>query len=110
MDSLGTIAALAALAQSTRLEPSCFLHRQQCPLDPCRKYPAQAETINQKNQVKEEKSLSEIINAYSLFKEAAEDLNSAPGEIAMMRLVLRDLGGLRTFVRETPATGLMGLL
>jgi len=38
--------------------------------------------------------------AYSLFKEAAEDLNSAPGEIAMMRLVLRDLGGLRTFVRE----------
>ena len=38
--------------------------------------------------------------AYSLFNEAAEDLNLAPGETAVMRLVLRDLNGLRTFVRE----------
>jgi hypothetical protein len=38
--------------------------------------------------------------AYSLFNEAAGDLNSAPGEVALMRLVLRDLNGLRTFVRE----------
>jgi hypothetical protein len=38
--------------------------------------------------------------AYSLFNEAAEDLNSTPGEVAVMRLVLRDLNGLRTFVRE----------
>jgi hypothetical protein len=38
--------------------------------------------------------------AFSLFNETAEDLNSAPGEIAVMRLVLRDLNGLRTFVRD----------
>lgn len=38
--------------------------------------------------------------AYSLFNEAAEDLNLAPGEVAVMRLVLRDLDGLRTFVRD----------
>ena len=38
--------------------------------------------------------------AYSLFNEAANDLNLSPGEIAVMGLVLRDLNGLRTFVRE----------
>lgn len=38
--------------------------------------------------------------AYSLFNEAAEDLNLAPSEIAVMCLILRDLNGLRTLVRE----------
>lgn len=38
--------------------------------------------------------------AYSLFNEAAGDLNLTPGETALMRLVLRDLDGLRAFVRE----------
>lgn len=38
--------------------------------------------------------------AYSLFSEAPEDLNLAPGEVPLMHLVLRDLNGLRTFVRE----------
>ena len=37
--------------------------------------------------------------AYSLFNEAVGDLNLTPGEMAVMRLVLRDLDGLRTFVR-----------
>ncbi|HEY8127141.1 MAG TPA: DEAD/DEAH box helicase [Hyphomicrobium sp.] len=37
--------------------------------------------------------------AYSLFNSAAGDLNLAPGEVAVMRLILRDLDGLRTFVR-----------
>ncbi len=37
--------------------------------------------------------------AYSLFNEAAGDLNLTPGELAVMRLILRDLDGLRTFVR-----------
>ena len=36
--------------------------------------------------------------AYSLFNEATGDLNLTPGEVAVMRLILRDLGGLRTFV------------
>ena len=38
--------------------------------------------------------------AYSIFNEAAADLNLSPGEFAVMRLVLRDLNGLRAFVRE----------
>ena len=38
--------------------------------------------------------------AYSLFNEAAGDLNLTPGETAVMRLVLRDLDGLRAFVRD----------
>jgi hypothetical protein len=38
--------------------------------------------------------------AYSLLNEAAGgDLNLTPGEAAVMRLILRDLDGLRTFVR-----------
>jgi predicted heme/steroid binding protein len=37
--------------------------------------------------------------AYSLFNEEAGDLNLTPGEMAVMRLVLRDLDGLRAFVR-----------
>ena len=37
--------------------------------------------------------------AYSLFNEAAGELNLTPGEAAMMRLILRDLDGLRAFVR-----------
>ena len=37
--------------------------------------------------------------AYSLFHEAAQDLNSAPSETAVMYLVLRDLNSLRSFVR-----------
>jgi predicted heme/steroid binding protein len=37
--------------------------------------------------------------AYSLFNEAVGDLNLTPGETAVMRLVLRDLDGLRVFVR-----------
>jgi len=37
--------------------------------------------------------------AYSLFNEATENLNLTPGETAVMRLILRDLDGLRTFVR-----------
>jgi predicted heme/steroid binding protein len=37
--------------------------------------------------------------AYSLFKEAAGDLNMTPGEVAVMHLILRDLDGLRRFVR-----------
>jgi predicted heme/steroid binding protein len=39
--------------------------------------------------------------AYSLFNEAAGvDLNLTPGEVAVMRLILRDLDGLRRFVRD----------
>lgn len=38
--------------------------------------------------------------AYSLFNEAREDLNAAPGETALMLLILRDLDGLRAFVRD----------
>ena len=38
--------------------------------------------------------------AYSLFNETADDLNASPGETAMMRLILRDLGRLRGFVRD----------
>ena len=38
--------------------------------------------------------------AYSLFSEMVGDLNLTPGEVAVMRLVLRDLDGLRTFVRD----------
>jgi len=37
--------------------------------------------------------------AYSLFNDTAGDLNLTPGEAAVMRLILRDLDGLRTFVR-----------
>jgi hypothetical protein len=37
--------------------------------------------------------------AYSLFNELAEDLNAAPGEIAIRYLILRDLNQLRGFVR-----------
>ncbi len=37
--------------------------------------------------------------AYSLFSQAAEGLNMAPGETAVMQLILRDLDGLRAFVR-----------
>jgi hypothetical protein len=37
--------------------------------------------------------------AYSLFNEAPEDLNSAPGETGVMLLILRDLDRLRAFVR-----------
>jgi DEAD/DEAH box helicase len=38
--------------------------------------------------------------AYSLFNEASEDLNNAPGERAIRHLILRDLDKLRSFVRE----------
>jgi hypothetical protein len=38
--------------------------------------------------------------AYSLFKEATHDLNTSPGEIAIQRLILRDLDQLRSFVRD----------
>ncbi|HHF0896858.1 TPA: DEAD/DEAH box helicase [Pseudomonas aeruginosa] len=38
--------------------------------------------------------------AYSLFNEASEDLNNAPGETAIRHLILRDLDKLRRFVRE----------
>ncbi len=38
--------------------------------------------------------------AYSLFNEASEDLNTAPGETAIRHLILRDLDKLRGFVRE----------
>jgi hypothetical protein len=38
--------------------------------------------------------------AYSLFKEASENLNAAPGETAIMLLILRDLDRLRAFVRD----------
>ncbi len=38
--------------------------------------------------------------AYSLFNEATDDLNAAPGEAAIRHLILRDLGQLRDFVRE----------
>ncbi len=37
--------------------------------------------------------------AYSLFNETAGDLNLTPGEEAVMCLILRDLGGLRMFIR-----------
>ena len=37
--------------------------------------------------------------AYSLFNEAQDDLNAAPGETAIMLLILRDLDRLREFVR-----------
>lgn len=38
--------------------------------------------------------------AYSLFNEASEDMNVAPGEVAVMFLILRDLDRLRAFVRD----------
>lgn len=38
--------------------------------------------------------------AYSLFNEAADDLNLSPGETAMRHLILRDLDQLRSFVRD----------
>ena len=38
--------------------------------------------------------------AYSLFNEAAEDLNSSPGETAIRHLILRNLDQLRRFVRD----------
>lgn len=38
--------------------------------------------------------------AYSLFNEAAGDLNATPGETAIRHLILRDLGQMRGFVRE----------
>jgi hypothetical protein len=38
--------------------------------------------------------------AYSLFNETAGDLNASPGETAIQHLILRDLGGLRGYVRE----------
>ncbi|MCW0366555.1 hypothetical protein NB699_001538 [Xanthomonas sacchari] len=38
--------------------------------------------------------------AYSLFNEAAEDLNTTPGETAIRHLILRDLDRLRIFVRD----------
>jgi hypothetical protein len=38
--------------------------------------------------------------AYSLFTEAPDDLNFAPGEVAIKLLILRDLDRLRTYVRE----------
>ena len=38
--------------------------------------------------------------AYSIFNESAADANLAPGEVALRHLVLRDLTGLRGFVRE----------
>ncbi len=38
--------------------------------------------------------------AYSLFTEAPEDLNFAPGEVAIMLLILRDLDRLREYVRD----------
>lgn len=38
--------------------------------------------------------------AYSLLNEAAGDLNTAPGEIAIRHLILRDLDQLRCFVRD----------
>ncbi|WP_298280512.1 DEAD/DEAH box helicase [uncultured Bradyrhizobium sp.] len=37
--------------------------------------------------------------AYSLFNEAADESNSAPGEVAIMFLILRDLDRMREFVR-----------
>lgn len=37
--------------------------------------------------------------AYSLFNEAAEDLNSAPSETAIRHLILRDLNKLRDFIQ-----------
>jgi hypothetical protein len=37
--------------------------------------------------------------AYSLFNEIEEDLNNAPGEIAIRQLILRDLNQLRKYVR-----------
>ena len=38
--------------------------------------------------------------AYSLFNEITVDLNTSPGETAIQHLILRDLGHLRSFVRE----------
>ena len=38
--------------------------------------------------------------AYSFFNEAAEDLNTSPGETAIRQLILRDLDRLRGFVRD----------
>lgn len=42
--------------------------------------------------------------AYSLFNEVSEDLNSTPGEVAVMHLILRDLDSFRVFVRRWLAT------
>lgn len=38
--------------------------------------------------------------AYSLFSQTPDDLNLAPGEVAVMRLILRDFDSLRAFVRS----------
>ena len=38
--------------------------------------------------------------AYSLFNEVVGDLNPAPGEVAVMHLILRDLDQLRAYVRD----------
>ncbi|WP_425624355.1 DEAD/DEAH box helicase [Agrobacterium radiobacter] len=38
--------------------------------------------------------------AYSLFNEIEDDLNAAPGEIAIRRLILRDFGPMRSFIRD----------
>lgn len=38
--------------------------------------------------------------AYSLFNEMTDELNSAPGEVAVRHLILRRLGDLRAFVRD----------
>lgn len=38
--------------------------------------------------------------AYSLFNEMTDELNSAPGEVAVRHLILRRLGELRVFVRD----------
>ena len=38
--------------------------------------------------------------AYSLFSEAPDNLNFAPGEVAIKLLILRDLDRLRTYIRE----------
>jgi hypothetical protein len=43
--------------------------------------------------------------AYSLFNEASEDQNAAPGEAAIMLLILRDLDRLRAFVRDRLTDG-----
>ncbi len=46
--------------------------------------------------------------AYSLFNETAADLNASPGETAIRHLILRDLGQLRSFVREWMDDGAHG--
>lgn len=43
--------------------------------------------------------------AYSLFSETSDDLNSAPSEVAVMHLILRDLDRLRLYVRDWLTAG-----